>query len=87
VAKVQQSSNRFESAGWLFFGITVAVIIGPFIYLASQVVLVGTPIATVVALGVVMALVVAGLFTAAVNAVLQRAARKRRAAERKKPRK
>jgi hypothetical protein len=81
VANAQE--RRWESAGWLFWAVGVAVLVGPAIWLTSRIVWEGTEIQLIVLTGVVFALIGSGIITVAVNAALQSVARKRRAAERK----
>lgn len=85
MAKVQ--NRQFESAGWLFWGVGVAIFIGPAIYYAHSIQIPGTSIFISIALGTTVAVLLSGVITASVNAFLQRAAQKRRAVERRKTRK
>jgi hypothetical protein len=79
VAKVQD--NRFESAGWLFWAVGVAILVGPAVYIAYSIIIPGTSgrIIIALALGTTVSVLVSGVITASVNAFLQRAAQKRRA--------
>lgn len=85
MAKVQ--NNRFESAGWLFWAVGVAIIVGPTVYLSFRIMLPGQSPFIPIALGVTLAVLLSGVITAAVNAFLQRAAQKRRAAQKTAQRK
>ena len=85
MAKAQ--SKRVESVGWLFWGVGAAIVVGPAIYLMSKIVLEGTPLYYNIGTGVIIAVIVSGVVTASVNGVLDRSAKKRRAAERKAERK
>lgn len=76
--------ERFTTAGWLFLCITLAVLVGPGIYLARKITYEDTPWIGIIGTGVIVAAVTAGLITWAVNSALQyRAARRRLAAKKK----
>lgn len=87
MAKVQ--NDRFESAGWLFWAVGVAIFIGPAVYIAYDIIIPGTSgrIFIAIALGTTVAVLVSGVITATVNAFLQRAAQKRRAVQKNAQRK
>lgn len=77
------AKKQLESVGWLFWGVTFAVLAGPVVYGTFQVVYEDTPTVNVVGIGLVIAAVAAATVTATINTVLQRSAEKRRLAERK----
>lgn len=85
MAKVE--NNRFEYAGWLFWAVGVAILIGPAIYLSHDIMISGTSVFVSIALGTTLAVLISGVVTATVNAFLQRAAQKRRAAQKAAQRK
>ncbi len=88
MSEKKATEERFTTAGWLFLCITLAILVGPSIYLARKITYEETPWIGVVGTGVILAAVTAGLITWAANSALQyRAARRRLAAKKKGKRK
>lgn len=83
----QKRSFRLEYAGWLFWLITTAILVGPTTYAAFQLVREQEGPLVPIGIGVIVAGFSGGLITWAVNAVLQRRLKERRAVARKKARK
>jgi len=79
----KKKQNRFEAAGWRFWGVSFAVILGPLWYGAHAMVKEDTPFLGTVAIALISAAVGAGLITWAVNSVLQYFAKKRYAEQRR----
>jgi hypothetical protein len=83
----KKESFKFDAAGWLFWTVVFAVLIGPLIYLFWNVVYETTSRIVPVGMGVVGAAIGAGFISWAVNAVIQVHTRKKRLQERKKAKK
>lgn len=78
---------QFDAAGWGFWGIVFAVLLGPSIWGAWHMMYQAQRSAVAVGAGLVVAALGAGVISWAVNAVLQRRQRVQRVAERKKAKK
>ena len=78
---------EFDAAGWLFWTIVFAVLVGPSIYSMKFLLYDDTPIMIFIGSGVVFAAIGAGFISWIVNAILQRRSKKRRIEEKKKARK
>lgn len=79
-----KNAERFEAAGWTFWLVVFGLLAGPCVYLAWTVTEEEALAPLRVGAGAVLAALGAGVVSWAVNSVLQRRARKRRAAQRKK---
>jgi hypothetical protein len=80
----KKGSFEFDAAGWLFWIIVFAILVGPAIYGSFKIVYDRTSRLIPFAMGVVGAAIGAGVVSWAVNAVVQRRRKKKRLAERKK---
>ncbi|GMW03971.1 MAG: hypothetical protein AMXMBFR84_51050 [Candidatus Hydrogenedentota bacterium] len=87
MAKAKAQSRRFDSVGWIFLGISFVVLLGPCIYWAWGIVLASTHFITRIGLGIVLAMLASAFVTFGTNTVLQYAAKKRDAANRKQGKK
>ena len=83
----KKGSFEFDAAGWLFWLIMLAALMGPSIYGCSKIVYARTSVVVPIGMGMVGAAVGAGVVSWAVNAVVQRWRKKKRLAERKKSKK
>lgn len=64
--------RNIEAVGWPFWSILFFILLGPAIYFSWQIKVRTASILFPITLGAIMAAVAAGVFTTAVNAVLQR---------------
>jgi uncharacterized protein (DUF2062 family) len=69
--------KHWDSVGWVFWFVMLAIFSGPFIYWAWQQKYESTPWATPIILGLIGGAIVAGVVSSAVNGVLQYRARHR----------
>jgi len=84
MSKKKESGVWFEEAGWTFFVVTTAVLAAPCSYVAWQLAKARISWFGRVGTGTLIAGILAGVFTWAVNAVLQARAAKRRTSQRRK---
>lgn len=80
----KKSSNKGESVGWLFWGISFGVLLVPCLYALSRVTTEQGGVAAIVGFGTGLAALGAGIISWTVNAVLQSRAQRLRRAARKK---
>lgn len=78
---------KLEYAGWLFWLVTAAILLGPITYGAFQLVREREGPFVPIGIGIIVAAFASGVITWAVNAVLQWRLKQRRVATRKKTRK
>ena len=83
----KKDSFEFDAAGWLFWTICFALLVGPCIYGSFQIVYETASRFIPVAMGIVGGAIGAGIVSWAVNAVIQRYRQKRRKTQRKTQRK
>lgn len=79
--------KHIDSVGWIFWLVCFVLFSAPCIYWAWQQKYESTPWGTPIIIGMVAGAIIAGMFSSAVNWVLQRRARNRQLAERKLARK
>ncbi len=82
-----KSLKQIEYLGWGFFGVSFALFLGPAIYLSWRFTYEAANNATRVGIGIVLAVMAAGLLTWPINEFLYRRHRRKVADERKKQRK
>ena len=75
----KKSAPRFDAAGWWFWLAVFAVVLGPCIYLIYSIKLSRTGWMAVIGFGAMLAALLSGVLTWAINEVVQRRAAKQRA--------
>lgn len=82
-----KARNDVDEVGWVFWGVTFVVLIGPLVYLAWQVVYRTAPWYVPVGIGIFSAAFGAAFLSWGVNEVIQRRQRRQRMAARKQAKK